>query len=184
MKTNWLFLLILFAVVQASAQAIELQSGVDPHEVELYRATVRTMAGEKIDGIFYAMTDSSFVFFASDRVTIKQFRAGQLPNLYTMNMTDVKQISLRRPGRFLRFAGIGIGIGGTLFGTALWMVSTPTTIGNTIFGVLIGFTALGGTVGLVVQGIFPEHTERIPGRPARFSTARDHLDQYTVVRQF
>ena len=101
-------------------------------------------------------------------------------------MIDVKQISLRRPGRLLRFTGIGIGIGGALFGTALWLwlITPPTDLGQVFLAILPGIAAPIVTVAMVVQGIIPEHTERILGRPARFNNAHDHLNHYTVVRQF
>ncbi|MBO0937154.1 hypothetical protein J2I47_11405 [Fibrella sp. HMF5335] len=89
MKPNLLFLLLLFAVVQASAQTVELQSGTDPRDVKLYRATVKTMSGERISGVFYAMTDSTLVFFANNRAAIRQFRAGQLPELSVLKMNPV-----------------------------------------------------------------------------------------------
>ena len=124
MKISLLLVLSLFAAAQASAQAVELQSGADPREIKLYRATVRTMAGERISGIFYAMTDSTLVFFASDRAAIRQFRAGQLPKLDTVDATNVKRLAVRQKGQILRSLTLGL-VTGAIVSCVSILMSRP-----------------------------------------------------------
>ncbi|MBO0931064.1 hypothetical protein [Fibrella aquatilis] len=185
MKLNLLFLFLFVAVVQASAQAVELQPGANLRDIKLYQTTVRTMTGEKIDGILYAMTDSTLVLFANNQATIRQFRAGQLPELSVLNMNDVKRISIRRKGHFLRQTAIGVGFGAAFLGIGTLLIDSKAGIGPVAFGVFIGYLfAPAMVLGGMGQGLIPQHTERILGRSTRFHNAYNHLNYYTIVRQF
>ena len=184
MKINLLSLLLFIAVAQASAQTITPEPKTDPHDIRLYQVTVRTMAGEKIEGIFYAMTDSTLVFFANNRVAVKQFRAGQLPELYALSMADVKRISVQRKGHFLRQTAIGAGFGVVFLGLGTLLIASKAGIAPVSIGYLLGYLLAPAMVlGGMGQGLIPQRTESTLGKTRHIQIDFNRLDKYTIVSQ-
>ena len=175
MKINLFLLLLLVAVAQASAQVVEAPPA-NLRDIKLYRATVRTMSGEKISGIFYAMTDSTLVFFANNKAAIEQFRAGQPPELFMVDATNVKRLTIRQKEQLSRSLILGLGAGVVAFGIEILIMGKPV---SNVLTQAVAF-GVGYSVGL---SLIPKEIERYKGNPNTFLRARSRLDQYTLVGQ-
>lgn len=174
--------MVLCVAAQAQTQTELTQTNVGADSLKRYRVTINLISGKKVDGLLWAVTDSTLLYIANTRAERLAYRSGVQPVPDTIRATAIKRIALRRRGYFAQVVGPGVSIATVLF-LLTWTNPTPT------FGALFSKLMLGGVVapliavGSIAQGLIPPIRKPIWGSKKRFRQAAARLDRYSISSQ-